>query len=115
MIEALATVRFETPPGRQMQADFGGLLSVMSSNVEIFQQVPAGLEHYEPLVTTMQSNIDNYNQANSLPNFRLFTWFFVVPGLLLLGLSGWGLFFSGQHRLAFLHHHPRTPMAGAAH
>jgi hypothetical protein len=99
----------------QMQTDFGGLLSVMSNNVEIFQQVPAGLEHYEPLVTTMQSNVDNYNRANSLPNFRLFTWFFVVPGLLLLGLSGWGLFLSGQHRLAFLHHHPRTPMAGAAH
>lgn len=99
----------------QMQADFGGLLGVMSNNVEIFQQVPAGLEHYEPLVTTMQGNVDNYNQANSLPNFRLFTWFFAVPGLLLVGLSGWGLFFGGQHRLAFLHRHHRTPMAGVAH
>jgi hypothetical protein len=99
----------------QMSADFGSLLGVMSSNVDIFSQVPAGLAHYEPLVSTMQSQVGNYKSVDSLPNFRLFTWFFVLPGLLMFGLSGWGLFFSGQHRLAFLHHHPRTPMAGAAH
>lgn len=99
----------------QMQADFGSLLGVMSSNVDIFAQVPAGLTHYEPLVSTMQSNVDNYNQADSLPNFRLFTWFFVVPGVLMIGLCCWGLFFSGQHRLAFLQRHPQVPMAGAAH
>jgi hypothetical protein len=99
----------------QMQADFGGLLGVMSTNVDVFQQVPAGLKHYEPLVSTMQANVDNYNQADSLPNFRLFTWFFMVPGLLLLGLSGLGLFLSGQHHLTFLHRHPHIPMAGAAH
>ena len=99
----------------QMSTDFGGLLGMMSNNVEIFKQVPAGLTHYEPLVTTMQANVGNYNSADSLPNFRFFTWFFVIPGLLMFGLSGWGLFFSGQHRLAFLHHHPHTPMAGAAH
>ena len=79
----------------QMSADFGSLLAVMSSNVAIFQQVPAGLQHYEPLVNTMQTNVENYNSADSLPNFRLFTWFFLIPGLLMIGLSGWGLFFSG--------------------
>ena len=42
-------------------------------------------------------------------------WAFVVPGLLMFGLSGWGLFFSGHHRIAFFHHHPHVPMAGAAH
>ncbi len=99
----------------QMSADFGSLLAVMSSNVAIFQQVPAGLQHYEPLVNTMQTNVENYNSADSLPNFRLFTWFFLIPGLLMIGLSGWGLFFSGQHRLAFFHHDPHIPMAGAAH
>jgi len=99
----------------QMSADFGSLLGVMSNNVAIFQQVPAGLKHYEPLVTTMQANVGNYNSVNSLPNFRLFTWFFVLPGLLMFGLSGWGLFLSGQHRLTFIHRHPHIPMAGAAH
>jgi hypothetical protein len=29
--------------------------------------------------------------VNSLPSFRLFTWFFVVPGILLVLLSGYGL------------------------
>jgi hypothetical protein len=99
----------------QMSADFGSLLGVMSNNVAIFQQVPAGLKHYEPLVTTMKANVANYNSADSLPNFRLFTWFFVIPGVLVVGLAEWGLFFSGQHRLAFFHHHPHVPMAGAAH
>ena len=99
----------------QMSTDFGSLLGVMSNNVAIFQQVPAGLTHYEPLVTTMQTNVGNYDSVNSLPDFRLFTWFFVLPGLLMFGLSGWGLFFSGQHRLTFLHRHPHVPMAGAAH
>jgi hypothetical protein len=91
----------------QMQADFGNLLGVMSKN--------GGIKFIGPLVTTMQANVNNYKQADSLPNFRLFTWFFVVPGVLLLGLSTWGLAFSGQHRLAFLHHHPHTPIPGAVH
>ena len=63
---------------------------------------PAGLAHYEPLVTTMQANVDNYKQVNSLPDFRLFTVFFVVPGALLILLAGYGLFGSsapGSDRL----------------
>ena len=99
----------------QMEADFGNLLGMMSSNVGIFQQVPAGLAHYAPLVTTMQAQVGNYASVNSLPNFRLFAWFFVIPGLLMLGVAGWGLFFAGQHRFAFLHHGNRPPMAGVAH
>jgi hypothetical protein len=75
-----------------MQRDFGTLLGTMQENVGIFGQVPAGLAHYKPLVTTMQANVDNYRQANSLPDFRLFTVFFVVPGALLILLAGYGLF-----------------------
>lgn len=94
----------------QMQRDFGGLLGTMQGNADIFSQVPAGLAHYKPLVTTMQANVDNFKQVNSLPDFRLFTWFFAVPGLLLFLLAGFGLY---GERLAvvFDHtHHPRpTP------
>jgi hypothetical protein len=36
--------------------------------------------------------VDNYRQVNSLPDFRLFTVFFVVPGALLVLLAGAGLF-----------------------
>jgi hypothetical protein len=75
-----------------MQRDFGALLGTMSRNVGIFGQVPAGLRHYKPLVRTMQANVGHYRQVNSLPDFRVFAWFFIVPGLLLILLAGSGLF-----------------------
>ena len=75
-----------------MQRDFNGLIGTMQQNIPIFQQVPAGLAHYKPLVTTMQANVDNFRQVNSLPDFRLFTWFFVVPGVLLILLAGYALY-----------------------
>ena len=75
-----------------MKADFSGLLGLMRANVAIFEQVPAGLDHYRPLVTTMEANVENYDRADSLPNMTVFTWFFVVPGLVLAGLAALGLF-----------------------
>jgi hypothetical protein len=93
-----------------MQRDFNALLGTMGANVGIFSQVPAGLAHYKPLVTTMQANVDNYDQVSSLPDFRLFTAFFVVPGVALILLAGWGLFGSSLRRLVTVHHHARpTP------
>lgn len=75
----------------QLEQDFAALLGVMSKNVDTFSKVPPGLDHYQPLVSTMQANVDNYQSISSLPNFRLFTWFFVVPGVLLVALAGLGL------------------------
>jgi hypothetical protein len=92
-----------------MQRDFDALLGTMQENVDIFSRVPAGLAHYEPLVTTMQANVDNYAQVNSLPDFRLFTFFFAVPGVLLILLAGYGLF-GGTLQGAF-HHHARPTHA----
>jgi len=97
----------------QMEADFGSLLSVMSANVDIFAQVPAGLTHYEPLVQTMQGNVSNYDSVDSLPNFRLFTWFFVVPGVLMVALASFGLL-SGHHFSFHIHRH-HAPLAGGIH
>lgn len=76
----------------EMEAAFGGLLGLMQENVAIFEQVPAGLDHYEPLVTTMQEQRTNYDKVASLPDFTLFTWFFVIPGVVLVGLAVTGLF-----------------------
>lgn len=45
-----------------------------------------------PQLTTMQSNVTDYKQVNSLPSFRLFTWFLVAPGALLVLLAAFGLF-----------------------
>lgn len=89
---------FAALPG--MQEDFTELLGLMDANVAIFEQVPAGLDHYKPLVTTMQEQQANYDKISGLPDFRLFTWFFVVPGalLVLIGLSG--LVYGGKDRTA---------------
>ncbi len=76
----------------RMKTDFSGLLALMSSNQPVFNRVQPGLTHYKPLVDTMQANVDNYKQVNSLPSFRLFAWFFIVPGALLILLAGYGLF-----------------------
>jgi hypothetical protein len=94
-----------------MQRDFNGLLGTMQQNVGIFSQVPAGLAHYESLVTTMQANVDNYEQVNSLPDFRLFTVFFVVPGVLLIGLAGYGLFGRQLRGWIAVHQHVRPTAA----
>ena len=93
-----------------MQRDFGGLLGTMQQNVDVFSRVPAGLAHYKPLVRTMQGNVDNYRQVNSLPDFRLFTFFFAVPGALLVLLAGYGLFGNPLAR-GFRFHHRARPTA----
>lgn len=93
----------------QMQRDFNGLISTMQANEDIFSQVPAGLAHYEPLVTTMQANVDNYADVNSLPSFRLFTWFFVIPGMLLLAIAGYGLWTGRTEATRAAHHARPTP------
>lgn len=91
----------------RMQADFSGFIGAMAKNVDVFAQVPAGLQHYKPLVETMQGNVGDYDKVNSLPNFGLFTWFFVVPGALLALLSGWGLLSLRSHE-ASTHVRPLT-------
>ena len=80
----------------QMQEDFTNLLGLMEANVAVFEQVPAGLEHYEPLVTTMQEQRTNYESVASLPDFRAFTWMFVIPGVALVALALFGLFGAGS-------------------
>ena len=74
-----------------MLRDFDQLIGLMQANEQIFAQVPPGLQHYGPLVTAMQGNVNDFKQVNSLPDFRLFTWFFVVPGALLALLAALGL------------------------
>jgi hypothetical protein len=98
------------PPAAAEQAapafrDFGSLMTTMRKNVPVFAQVPAGLQHYKPLVTTMQANVENFKQINSLPDFRLFTPFFVVPGALLILIAGFGLFGAKLQGWITVHRH----------
>jgi hypothetical protein len=73
---------------------FAQLLGSFPQLVPVFAQVSPGLAHYKPLIETMQANVHNYAQVDSLPNFRLFTWFFEIPGILIviLALLGLGVF-----------------------
>jgi hypothetical protein len=91
-----------------MQRDFQGLMGAMADNTDVFGQVPGGIAHYKPLVQTMQGNVDDYEAASSLPPFYLLSWFFIVPGLLLIGLSGWGLL-EGRRESRVSHSATPTP------
>lgn len=86
--------------------DFTTLIGTMRQAVPIAQQVPAGLAWYKPLVTTMQGNVADYKSVNSLPDFNLFTWFFVVPGILLVLLAGGGLWTGGALHIHLHRPHP---------
>lgn len=86
-----------------MGKDFTDLVALMQQNVAVFEQVPGGLAHYEPLVETMQANVDNYRKADGLPNMNLFTWFFVIPGLVLVGLGALGLIGDRRSTAGALH------------
>jgi hypothetical protein len=45
------------------------------------------LNDMTPMIGAMSDNVDNYDAIRSLPDFRLFPWFFVAPGLLILALA----------------------------
>ena len=87
-----------TPLGRM-----ASMMNAQKPNA-VLSQVPPGLAHYKPLVTTMQANVDNFQQVNSLPDFRLFTVFFMVPGALLILLAGFGLFGPQLQSRSWFHH-----------
>jgi hypothetical protein len=40
-----------------------------------------------PMIGTMSDNVDNYQAVAALPPFPLFPWFFVIPGLLIVGVA----------------------------
>lgn len=93
LIAALASQLHMTPAQVQqfLGAGFPAMAALLGSLPQltpIFANVPPGLDHYKPLVSTMQANQKNYAQISSLPNFNLFTWFFVIPGILLVLLAG---------------------------
>ena len=43
------------------------------------------------MLTTIRGNLGNYQAVAALPNFTLFPWFFVAPGVILLGVLAFGL------------------------
>ena len=45
------------------------------------------LNDMTPMIGAMSDNVTNYEAVAALPSFDLFPWFFVVPGLLVIGLA----------------------------
>ncbi|MDX6481304.1 MAG: hypothetical protein QOG85_1814 [Gaiellaceae bacterium] len=91
----------------KMQEQLKPLMPMLGPAMPIFAKVPAGLAHYGPLVNTMQANVNDYASVDSLPNFNLFTWFFVIPGALLFLLAGYGLWH--EHEVTVQHRRHPTP------
>lgn len=81
----------------QISTDFGNLIGLMAPNVETFARVPPGLDHYEPLVRTMERQQDNYASVDSLPPFALMAWSFVAIGIFNVVFSAIGLW-SGRRK-----------------
>lgn len=58
---------------------------------EFAAQWPAIDATMSDLLNKVQANRVNYNAVAALPSFRLFPWFFVIPGVLIAGLAGLAL------------------------
>ena len=43
------------------------------------------------MIDTIQHNLGNYDAVAALPSFKLFPWFFVFPGAIIIGLIALGL------------------------
>ncbi len=82
------TLRLELVPAlrkaglsdRQIAANYPALTTLNDRWVSI-------LNDLTPMIGTMSDNVDNYQAVAALPPFPLFPWFFVAPGLLLVGLA----------------------------
>ena len=57
-------------------------------------QWPAVNKTLGGMLGTIQANRGNYDAVAALPSFRLFPWFFLIPGLLLMALALGGLLFA---------------------
>ena len=45
------------------------------------------LNDMTPMIATMSNNIGNYQAISSLPSFRLFPWFFELPGVIVIVIA----------------------------
>jgi hypothetical protein len=92
-----------------MNKDFTQMIGALALYAPVLRQVPAGLDHYKPIVEAVAQNGGNFRSADSLPRMGLFPWFFIIPGALIVLLSGWLLVDDG-----LLHVHLPTRKAAAA-
>jgi len=75
-VDAKATPRLASAPGATPRA-----------YDDLSQQWPTINSDMTDLLDQVQANLGNYHAVAALPSFRLFPWFFVIPGLLIFGVA----------------------------
>jgi hypothetical protein len=73
----------------QMQKTLDGFTAMIAGNLATFQNVPPGLDHYKPLVDTMQASVDNYAAVDAMPPMGFFPWFFIIPGIVFVLIAAY--------------------------
>ena len=68
-------------------ADPGGFDAAHPDFAGFDQQWPAIDSKMTGLMDEVQGNLGNYRAVAALPSFKLFPWFFVVPGVLIAGVA----------------------------
>jgi hypothetical protein len=68
-------------------ADRTGFASKYPEFVSFDQQWPAIDSKMTGLMSQVQENLGNYEDVAALPSFKLFPWFFVIPGVLIAGCA----------------------------
>jgi hypothetical protein len=64
----------------EIRSAYPGLTTLDSEWIHI-------LNDMTPMIGVMSDNVDNYEAVAALPSFRLFPWFFVIPGVILIVLA----------------------------
>jgi hypothetical protein len=73
-------------------ADPGGFAAAHPEFAGFDQQWPAIDSTMTRLMDEVQRNLADYDAVAALPSFRLFPWFFVIPGALIAGVAAVCLF-----------------------
>jgi hypothetical protein len=64
----------------QIRSDFPAVATLDAQWVHV-------LNDMTPMIGAMSDNVAGYQAISSLPPFPLFPWFFVLPGVLIIGLT----------------------------
>lgn len=64
-------------------------LAEVPSVLQLNEDWPTMVGELAAMVGVMSDNVDNFEAVDAMPDFPLFPWFFVVPGLLVAGLALW--------------------------
>ena len=81
----------------KLQRDLGGVVAVLEKDAQPFStQGRPALTQLGTLVAAVQRNPHNYASVDALPRLSLFPWFLLVPGILIVLLSGFLLATEGR-------------------